>query len=103
RCLRPAFMRAAGTVQVLAFVSISSHFAPMVSAVRAAVRIVHSRARADIDSFCRSCATYEGSSEEGRALWCWTGEILLFFGSMCSRCPRQRAGFSPERYSLTVA
>jgi hypothetical protein len=44
RCSRPAFIRAAGIVQVQPSLDISSHVAPITSLVRAAVSIKNSRA-----------------------------------------------------------
>lgn len=49
RCLRLAFMREAGIVQVLPLRSISSHVAPSTSPARAAVKIANSNARAAVD------------------------------------------------------
>ncbi len=54
RCSRLLFMRDAGTVQTFAFRSISSQRAPMISPVRAAVRIVNSRALAATPACSRS-------------------------------------------------
>ena len=56
RCSRCAFMRAAGTVQVLSSKSISFQRAPITSPVRAAVRIKNSSPRAAIASRVRKLA-----------------------------------------------
>ena len=67
RCSRPAFMRSAGTVQTFAAKSISPHFAPSASPVRATVRIVNSSARADMPSRPRKAARNPGISSKGSA------------------------------------
>ena len=62
RCSLPAFMRSAGTVQVLSSRSNSVHRAPIVSPVLAAVRIVNSSARAAMPSCSRNANRKPGSS-----------------------------------------
>src|SRR6202050_4918897 len=69
----PDFMRAPGTFQAFSRVSISARVVPIVSLVRAAVRIVNSRARAGRSGLLRSCAMNAAISEYGRAAWCCTG------------------------------
>jgi hypothetical protein len=61
-CTLPAFMCPAGTVHSPAARSISSHLAPITSPVRAAVRMVNSRARAAMPSRWRSSTIKAGSS-----------------------------------------
>src|SRR5262245_5542818 len=63
RWSRFIFMRTAGIVQVAHLRSISDHLAPIDSCVRAAVRMVNSKARADRLSRLRNCAMNAGSSE----------------------------------------
>jgi len=74
RCSRPlfrlVFMRAAGTVHRRVRRSISSHRAPRASPVRAAVRIVNSRARAATPSRRRTSAMNVPTSAYGSAAWC---------------------------------
>ena len=64
RCSLSAFMRSAGTVQSLLVKSISSHVAQNVSPLRAAVRMVNSKARARcrLSSVARSLAMKAGIS-----------------------------------------
>lgn len=103
RCSRPAFIRSAGTVQILWSRSNSFQVAPITSLVRDAVRIVNISALALMLPFLRSWATSFGKSMYGTALWCstfWTEEVA---GSRCCNGPVQAAGFSPSRYFMALA
>ena len=82
RWTRAIFMRAAGTVHWRASRLNSSQRAPIASPVRAAVRIVNSRARADIAGFCRNRAMKLGTSSNGRAFW-WPRDSRWRRGSSC--------------------
>ena len=80
-CSFPPFMRSAGTVHTPVSRSISDHFAPITSEVRAAVRMANSRARAEMLSRSRSSAMKLGSSAKGRAGWCLTLLLAPLLGS----------------------
>ena len=84
RCSRAAFIRAAGTVQTLAIVSISGQKAPSVSPERAAVNIVNSRARAATPDVVRKWATKAATSAYTIALW-WPRVSCWRFGNNKSR------------------
>jgi hypothetical protein len=93
RCSRPLFMRTAGTVQSFRAKFISVHFAPSVSDVLAAVRIVNSSASAATDSRSRNWARKAGTSAKGMAAW-WPRVNFWRFGRSLSKWPRQRAGLA---------
>ena len=67
RCSLLPFIRPAGTVHILAVKSISAHVAPTVSPVRAAVRIVNSRAFAETPSRLRNSMMKSLICVNGRA------------------------------------
>ncbi len=62
-CSLPAFIRSPGTVQSLLARSISSQVAPITSLVRAAVRIVNSKARGETPGNALSLAINFPTSE----------------------------------------
>ena len=94
RCWRPAFIRAAGTVQTSCRRSISSQRIPSSSPDRAAVRMQSSSATAANASRSRRLAMNAGTSSYGIAAW-WPRVSLRAVATGDPRCPRQRAGFSP--------
>ena len=97
-------MREPGIVHSGSLRSISSHVAPMISPVRAAVRMVNSKARAVISSRfaelrhkCRKLVKRHGR----QVLHCL--QIFARDGNISARCPDHRAGLSPWRKPPTVA
>ena len=78
RCSLPAFIRSAGTVQSLARRSNPDHRAPIVSPVRAAVKIVNSSAR-------RNAALVPQGGHEARHDAVGRGVMMLNAGDLAAR------------------